>query len=171
MPDARHTMRVAAVADASGIAQIQASAWQRAYASLMPRDYLEAFTAAKRTAVWQSLLASGTTLVAVIEQRIVGFCSVGPVRDQDLDSARVGEIYALYVEPTLWRRGIGTSLCAAGLGALRETGLARVTLWVLEGNRHGRDFYTKHGFAADGHEKPYRVGEMELRELRYAIGS
>jgi ribosomal protein S18 acetylase RimI-like enzyme len=100
---------------------------------------------------------------------IVGFCSVGPVRDADLDDSQVGEIYALYVEPRFWRSGVGSALCSTGLAHLRDKNLLRVTLWVLADNSLGRRFYEKFGFTEDGHSEPYVAGDAKLTELRYTM--
>ena len=157
------------VSDAVGVAKIQVGSWHEAYKGLMPDEYLAAFTVDKRTPVWRELLVDGTTLVEHVDDDIVGFCSIGPARDDDLDNSVVGEIFALYVDPSQWRGGIGTRLCAAGLEWLAEHGYKSASLWVLERNTVGRRFYEKYGFKPDGAEEPYHAGQETLNELRFAI--
>jgi len=168
MTTPRCIIRRAEVSDADDIAGIHVRSYQHAYKSLMQSEYLESLTVEKQTAKWQKWLEGGTTLVAESEQKLLGFCSVGETRDEDLGPS-VGEVYALYIEPGLWRGGIGTNLCNAGLQTLWEAGFERVMLWVLAENVVGRGFYEKHGFSPDGHEEPFRVGDIELPELRYVI--
>jgi ribosomal protein S18 acetylase RimI-like enzyme len=162
-------IRAAAVTDARGIADIHVRAWRAAYRDLMPQEHLDSLSADAWTTIWQRRLESGTTFVAEISQDIAGFCSVGPSRDEDSDDSTTGEIYAIYVEPELWGHSIGTKLCDAALASLRDGGFDRVSLWVLADNVLGKSFYEKYGFAADGHEEPYRIGGIELAEHRYVM--
>ena len=168
--DANQIIREARPSDARDIAAVHIRAWQHAYRKLMPRDALDSLDIEKRTEQWQTWLQNGKTLVAESDDTIVGFCSVAKARDDDVDSA-TGEIYALYVDPRLWRSGIGTHLCDAGLKALWENGFTRAVLWVLRDNLVGRGFYERYGFLADGHEEMLTAGSEQLPELRYAISS
>ena len=155
--------------DADAVAEIQVRGWLAAYAGIMPGDHLATMTIKVRAPIWEKLLAEGVTFVGETRAGIVGFCSVGPARDDDLDRASVGEIHALYVEPGRWRRGIGQALCPAGLRWLKTKGFDAVSLWVLEANTIGRGFYEKLGFAPDGRTEPYQAAGTELKELRYLI--
>jgi GNAT superfamily N-acetyltransferase len=53
------------------------------------------------------------------------FVSYGPARDEDADSTRAGEIYAIYLVPAAWDAGIGRQLMAAALGHLARRGSGR----------------------------------------------
>ena len=156
-------------ADAKAIACIQVRGWHAAYKNIMPRDHLAAMTVSARESVWNQLLADGVTFISETDDGIHGFCSVGAVRDDDLQISNVGEIYALYVEPDLWRSGIGQALCNAGTTWLGKESYEAASLWVLEANAIGRAFYEKVGFAPDGRTKVYRANDRDLLELRYTM--
>ncbi|PZS37154.1 MAG: hypothetical protein DLM62_20725 [Pseudonocardiales bacterium] len=61
-----------------------------------------------------------------------GFATTGPCRDDD--AANAGELYAIYVDPPAWGRGIGRSLTAEARGRLSRQGFVEAVVWVLAGN-------------------------------------
>lgn len=77
------------------------------------------------------------TLVAVSNERILGFCTI--LRASG-DSA---EVDSLFVEPGAWRTGLGRSLLAAV--ARRASAEGVTTLSVVSG-RYARPFYEAQGF-------------------------
>jgi GNAT superfamily N-acetyltransferase len=78
-------------------------------------------------------------------------------------------VYAIYVDPDLWGRGIGSSLLARAVEDLRSRRHTSATLWVLGANEAGRRFYENRGWVAGGSTKPYDAGDAELEEVRYRI--
>ncbi|MGH3516704.1 MAG: GNAT family N-acetyltransferase [Haloechinothrix sp.] len=68
-------------------------------------------------------------MVAVDAGTVVGFASTGPCRDGNAGVGR-GELYALYLDPDHWPRGIGRSLHGHALDALREARHSAAKLWV-----------------------------------------
>jgi len=106
----------------------------------------------------------------VLEQngRIIGFVAFGASRDEDADQERVGEVYAIYLEPREWRRGHGSSLIGAAVESLQEEGYAEVTIWILHNNERGTKFYETVGFEADEAVKVVmRKDGTELHQVRY----
>lgn len=95
---------------------------------------------------------------------MVGFCAVGtPTRDADAGS-RVAEIGAIYVDPDVWRAGVGRALMDVALANLQAADWHAVTLWVLADNHQARDFYAQFGFEPDGAEKTHESsGRTEIR--------
>ncbi len=84
-----------------------------AYRGLFPDDYLDRLRAEDRMAhyTFDAARPDGpVTLVAVIDATLCGFVSTGPSLDED--AAGGGQVYALYVDPPAWGRGIGRSLIA-----------------------------------------------------------
>lgn len=80
-------------------------------------------------------IANGQVLVAELDGRIAGFAAlVG------------GELDGLFVEPELWRGGVGRALIDAATEQAREKGLA-VTVTA---NPAAREFYERCGFAVEG---------------------
>lgn len=80
-------------------------------------------------------LANGQVLVAELDGRVAGFAAVVG-----------GELDGLFVEPELWRRGVGSALADAAVHEARKRGF---TLWVIAGPS-ARDFYESCGFSVEG---------------------
>lgn len=80
-------------------------------------------------------IANGQVFVAELDGRVAGFAAVVG-----------GELDGLFVEPELWRRGIGAVLVEEAAHRARHRGLA-LTVTV---NPHAFDFYSKCGFSEEG---------------------
>lgn len=160
-------IRPAQPGDAHGIADVHVRTWRGAYGHVFPRQELDALSVDEREQRWRSWLAGdgADMLVAERDGRVIGFAGVGPSRDED----GLGELYAIYVLPEAWGTGAGPELMAAALDALRATGYAEATLWVLEDNPRGRHFYEKTGWALDGTTRRGVHLGTEVAEVRYRI--
>lgn len=162
-------IREALEQDAESIATVQVSAWKTAYRGLVPDRVLDSMKVKDRTTRWQKILQenSGTTLVAEIEDRIIGWSGFGASRDDDRNSI-AGEVYGFYVAPTLWRSGVGTQLWRASVNGLSTDGFETVDVWVLAGNQPARRFYEHVGCTLDEVVKKTFVGDgFSLPEVRY----
>jgi ribosomal protein S18 acetylase RimI-like enzyme len=172
-------IRDAVVADAGGIARVHVDAWRGAYAGIVPEGYLARLSKEEREKRWSAALEKSTesTRVAVSEcDDVLGWTDFGPSRDADGESLKtgteagsVGELYAIYLDPPHWGRGIGRDLLQDALAILRDRGFDSITLWVLEDNTRTRRFYEKAGFVFDGTSKTITVEGKELVEIRYRI--
>jgi GNAT superfamily N-acetyltransferase len=76
---------------------------------------------------------STQVFVATQGESLVGFCSIMPSRDSDA-GADVAEITAIYVDPTCWRSGFGTSLLGAAIEFAGQN-LAAMALYRRAGFR------------------------------------
>jgi len=166
-------IREATPADAGAIAGVHVRCWQAAYQGLLPGDYLASLSVAQRTARWRRLLDSGSTTWVSDRSSaagtpdaaaVVGFVSVGPARGEP---EGVGELYAIYLEPTHIGQGLGLALMAHAIEHLQASGFQQAILWVLESNTRAREFYEAAGWAADGATKQESIGGAEVLELRY----
>ncbi len=161
-------VRRAVPSDAAAIAAVHVRTWQVAYRGLMPDELLDGLSVAEREALWREVLnrrqGPGAVLVAAEDGAVLGFCAVGtPSRDDDAGE-RVAEIGAMYVDPAVWRAGVGRALMETALDALRAEGWRSVTLWVLAENTQAREFYAQLGFGPDGAEAVHeRSGQAEVR--------
>ena len=156
--------------DARGIAEVHVRSWQAAYRGQVPDSYLDGLSVAKRELHWAQVLRDRKRGVLVAEQeRIVGFASFGPFRDEEESRFLTGEIYAIYVLEDFWNCGIGRTLMENALIALKEDGFGSVKVWVLETNKRARTFYEKLGFSTDGLKKTEKRGDFELHEIRYGM--
>jgi GNAT superfamily N-acetyltransferase len=105
------------------------------------------------------------TIVAVDDGLICGFATTGPAQDGPVPSA--GLVHALYVEPTLWRRGVGRLLMAEARTRLQRHGFLEGLLWVLVGNDRAQRFYRADGWLPDGSRRDREVWGIIVDEMRY----
>jgi len=165
-------IRDAAPADVEGIARAHVVSWQGAYAGLLPQQLLAGLDWRDRVERWQDRLAeSGRVRIVVAEAggRVVGFCAVGPARDEDLVRRPETwfELYSIYLVPDRWASGLGRRLWAAARAGI-PSDVEAVSLWVLEGNQRARAFYEREGFRPEGRrELTTRLG-LDVPEIRYA---
>jgi ribosomal protein S18 acetylase RimI-like enzyme len=163
---ARVEIRRATDDDAHGIAAVHVASWRGAYRGIVPDAYLDALSVDERERMWREHLDAWPTWVAIAEGTIVGFANGGAGRDEDAPPS-TGELYAIYVEPSRFGRGIGRQLHDRVVDELRERGFTEATLWVLEGNARGRAFYERMGWAPDGETKTDERPGATLHEVRY----
>lgn len=78
-------------------------------------------------------------------------------------------LYQIHVEPALFRGGIGSRLHTAAVSAWRDLGISLARLWVWEFNERARAFYARHGWVADGHERPDRPRVGDHRMIGYTL--
>jgi GNAT superfamily N-acetyltransferase len=105
-------------------------------------------------------------LVALADERIVGFATTRPSPDEDAEPD-TAEVSGLYVEPDVWGQGVGGTLLESVLERLRLGGVKSATLWVLAANDRARRFYEKRNWTLDGAERVHP--ERRAAELRYMI--
>lgn len=89
--------------------------------------------------------ADALTLVAEVEDVIVGYASVRFVID---DRGRVARLVRVYVRPEARRIGIGDALVAAVVGYARERGCASLDTLALPGDRDTKNLYERNGITA-----------------------
>lgn len=125
------TIRPAEVLDARSIARVHVEAWRYAYQGQLPDSYLAGLSVEKREQVWRESLNDPKypfrVFVAVDGEKVVGFTSVCPCRDEDRD-ALTGELGAIYVDSEYMGKGIGSLLMRSGLDYLKEQGFTAATL-------------------------------------------
>jgi RimJ/RimL family protein N-acetyltransferase len=169
---ARTTLRIrrATVADARAVAEVHVGSWRQAYRGMLPDAYLDRLSVQDRETMWREAFAedSSGAFVAEAGDRIVGFASFGPSRDEGA-SEDTGEVPAIYVEPSATGAGVGGELLRAATDALRERGYRRATLWVLEANERARRFYEKAGWVWDGTVDRHDFDCANEPIVRYAI--
>lgn len=162
-------IRPATLDDATAIAEVHVRSWQETYVGQVPQAYLDALSVADRTASWRDQLAGAPPpdiLVAIEDDRLVGFVVVGRSRDDDADDT-TGEVLAIYTRGKVWGRGVGRALMEQGLGVLADRGFENATVWVLDTNERARRFYEKGGWALESETRISEIGGQEVTELRY----
>jgi len=82
----------------------------------------------------------GEVQVAEIDGRIAGFAVL-------LDHDGAAELDGLFVDPQLWRQGIGSALVDEAVHSARRRGLSLVTVVAAPA---AKDFYEQCGFTVEG---------------------
>lgn len=166
-------IRIATHGDIPALARIHTQGWQAAYGGLVDQAYLDSLSVEDRAEKWREWMDAGEseTLIAEEDGAPAGFVTYGRTKTAPPGSSAIrpthaAEIYAIYLLPAYWRKGIGrTLLCAAAenLKAKKQTSLC---LWVLDGNARAKAFYEKMGGQRIG-KKMIEIGPNSLKEICY----
>jgi ribosomal protein S18 acetylase RimI-like enzyme len=165
-------LRNATPSDAGAIAAVNVASWRAAYRGLMPDEVLSDLSERDRERFWSETLSAQeprtSVVVATVAHAVVGFAAAGPpLVPVDRADPTLGDLYALYLDPDSWGRGIGTQLHATVLDRLRACGFTSAGLWVLDGNQRALRFYLRHGWTDTGRTQVDRgPGGIELHERR-----
>ena len=152
-------IRSATVADADAIGEVHVRSWQAAYAGLIPAGFLARLSASSRAASWARRIGDpaipGRVLVVEDDGVIAGFAAYGP-----------GQLYALYLLPEFWGRGLGRLLHDRVVEEM--TGDSAI-LWVLSTNERAKAFYLRQGWVDDGATQTETIdeGRVTLEETRF----
>jgi RimJ/RimL family protein N-acetyltransferase len=169
MSSVEPTIRPAVAADADAIGSVQVRAWQSTYRGVMPDDYLDGLQATERADGWRRFLvavpAGEEMFVVADEGRVVGFALVGP--EHGGDTPEVGELYAINLDPDVWRRGLGRVLLRRATDRLVRFGYGEAVLWVVPDNQRARAFYESEGWTDDGVRRDDEVYGVVVPEMRY----
>ncbi len=153
-------IRAARVGDEAAVANIHVRSWQAAYRGLLAADYLDGLRPEDRASRY-TFDRTGPddvlTLLAATD-RVRGFVTLAPAG---------GELWALYVDPTAWRSGLGRALLGEAQDRLAQRH-TRATLWVLTGNTRACRFYEANGWQPDGEQRRDVVWGAAVDEVRYA---
>jgi ribosomal protein S18 acetylase RimI-like enzyme len=154
--------------DAKAIAEIHSISARAAYAGLVPDDQLDALAPTTREAKWRQAIefADPQVHVAVQGDEVVGFVGFDRSRDPKTPST-TGEIWALYVKPEHWGKGVGVALWDAAREGLEEEGCVLVTVWVPLRNDRAMRFFELAGFKREMKTaKTTSLGSVKIEEIR-----
>ncbi len=133
-------------ADAAALAGLNVASWRVAYAHMLPEAFLATLDLASREEHLRRRIADADTgqfsIVARAGRRRLGFIAGGPTRDEP--PALGGEVYAIYVDPARWNRGVGSALLNAAEARLGRAGFSCASIWVFTRNTRARRFYERH---------------------------
>lgn len=145
------TIRPAEVEDARAIADLHVRSFIKSYQHLATTRRAAEGGLEERVHLWESRLGepAKTTLVAMRNDRMVGFIHIGPSPDKDADDS-TGHIYSVHVDPSLTGGSIGSRLVARAMEVLAKEGFHTATLWAVSDNERARRFYDRLGWLPDG---------------------
>ncbi|MDH5855832.1 GNAT family N-acetyltransferase [Lampropedia aestuarii] len=161
-------VRAATLRDAKAIAQIHTSAVQAAYKGLVPDEHLKSVSVEKRVAYWREAIefCEPQVKVAIEQDKIVGFVGFDRSRDEKTRPT-TGEIWAIYIAPNHWNKGVGAALWDAAREGLHEEGCTNVTAWVPVQNERALKFHETAGFEREiSSAKTATIGGMKFEEIR-----
>ncbi|GGL61159.1 N-acetyltransferase [Streptomyces fumigatiscleroticus] len=158
-------------ADVPAVSAIRVTGWKTAYAGIVPQSYLDAMTVEadtrRRLKRFRTPRERVTDLVAAdAHGRVVGWACLGPDRDAGAPTT-TGELYTLYVLPSLIGSGIGRTLLEAAHTHAPAEGFGSMLLWVLKDNTRARRFYERAGYVADGAVRTDDYDGVPVPEVRY----
>ena len=157
-------IRPAHIVDCVNIASIQVENYQRAYAGLLPADYLRRFSVAEQTRDWKDWFKQrevrrekreGLTqdristnqgeILLVSENEATEICgyALGRLGISNFPPYQ-SELVALHVRAPCQGQGIGRGLVVEMAYRLKADGCSSMMCWVLEGNP-ARQFYERLG--------------------------
>lgn len=103
-------------------------------------------------------IEDGRVFVAEVAGSVKGFAAILPRDDGDV------ELDALFVEPEVWRQGIGRALVEY---CVQEASRTDACSLRVVGNPHAEGFYNACGFKKDGvKQMRFGVGLLMRRDLR-----
>jgi RimJ/RimL family protein N-acetyltransferase len=166
-------IRRAGVDDAENIAQVHVATWQAAYGAILPAHFLAGLRWQDRVDPWRQRLSdtvsqAATWVIVDDDERVLGFASIGPARDDDRASAGAWELYGIYLDSAVWYQGLGWALAGHVLAGV-PAHVVDVSLWVLADNAQARRFYERLGFVADGAVRTETIGGRVVDEVRYLL--
>ncbi|RZL85686.1 MAG: GNAT family N-acetyltransferase [Variovorax sp.] len=167
-----YEVRPAALGDAKAIAEVHAAAARAAYAEILPEDQLRALAPSTREAKWREAIefSEPQVHVAVRGDEVVGFVGFDRSRDAKTPST-TGEIWAIYVKPEHWGKGVGVALWDAARDGLEEEGCTLVTVWVPLRNDRAMRFHELAGFKREMKTaKTTSLGSVKIEEIRLKRG-
>jgi GNAT superfamily N-acetyltransferase len=128
--------------DIPGVSRVYVESWRTTYQDLAPPAFVDGISEASASKIFQESLGSSahSYFMNVVEQdgRIVGFADGGKERSHP--ERGIGELYAIYLLKEVQGQGIGRALFEASRASLRQAGMDRMVVWVLE-ESPARKFY------------------------------
>ena len=158
-------IRAATAEDIPSIGSIVSRSWLNTFNGLLPPEFLVSITAeGQRNRHERNFALKGLYYrVAVVSDRVVGFASWGPSRDASLSTQR--ELYAIYLEPSFERQGIGSLLFKTVISDVAKAGFQSIGLTALSVNPN-LQFYLRLG-GEEFEAKPLTLGCVRYEQIGF----
>lgn len=167
-PRVTFPVRHASLRDAKPISEAHVAAWQAAVGKSGPAEAMHAFSVERCLAYWREAinLCEPQVVVATENDKVIGFVGFDRSRDKGTPST-TGEIWALYVNPLHWSRGVGLALWDAARDGLQEEGCTKVSVWMPMRFERSMRFIELAGFTREpASARTVDVGGARLEEIR-----
>lgn len=158
--------------DAAALGALHCRVWQDTYSDLMDPAALARLDADRFARNWSRIIAEmdsdgrnhdegTTTRVAIADDELVAFVTVGPARDDDAPSP--AQLWAINIVAEHQGTGLADRMMSEVLGP------GPAYLWDANGNDRAINFYRRHGFQLDGAiSDEQHDGIREVRMVREA---
>lgn len=151
--------------DIESVVDIQIGGWRTAYKGIVDDNFLNSMDKNERIERRKNDYKENGFIVAEIDGKVVGFCRYidNNNRSPEIRNADC-ELAAIYVNPELKYKGIGTKLVNYVKEEFRKKGKTKMIIWCLKDNEPSKKFYTKMGGKIIN-EKKIEIGEKEYDEV------
>jgi len=168
-----YLVRPAEIGDAKAVAEVHAIAAKAAYAGILTEEQMAALAPTNRETKWREAIefSDPQIHVAVLEnakgkEEVVGFVGFDRSRDPKTP-ATTGEIWAIYIKPEHWGKGVGVMLWDTTREGLEEEGCTHVTVWLPLRNERALRFHELAGFKREMKTaKTSQIGAVKIEEIR-----
>ncbi|MGP8057957.1 MAG: N-acetyltransferase family protein [Nitrososphaerales archaeon] len=152
-------VRRAQLRDAAAIAHVQIDAWRSTYRCIVPDKHLDGMSYDRSQRNWEECITDPDKRNALFVAKddggtVVGFAACGAARDDARDYG--SELYTIYVNQSMQRKGLGKRLVLSVAQDLKARGFDSMMVWVLADNRYRR-FYES-------------IGGRQIRTREVAVG-
>lgn len=154
--------------DAAELGRVHQQCWVETYAHLVPAEFWEHSTEARRIGMWERMLRRSDPnrrlVLAEADGDVVGFALVGAALAREhpgAPPAEALEVRMLYLRRSWHGTGVGQQL----LDTVLLTGEA-AQVWVAERNSRAQAFYRRNGFVTDGIRDPDAHQGTDLAAIR-----
>lgn len=106
---------------------------------------------------------SAWTLLAEIEDRIVGFILTHPLINKDgtVQDSQTEHLSLIMVDPDYWGLGIAGALLKESFNHAKSNGKTKISLWTRkQDNDRARNLYERYDFLLSGVERKSEYGEQ-----------
>jgi ribosomal protein S18 acetylase RimI-like enzyme len=174
------SVRPARQTDAPVLAALQAAAWRRAYAQVLPAAVLDAW--GDQQDAFAQAWAEATVRPPTYRHRVLVACdaragaevvvagaTMGPGEDEDADPSTTAEIFTFVVAPAHRRQGHGSRLLAASVDFLRGAGFTRGSIWLDAADDAADAMFTAAGWGPDASRRQLDLdgdGAVVVQQVR-----
>jgi ribosomal protein S18 acetylase RimI-like enzyme len=159
--------------DAETIVGLTVAGWEAAYGPILGDEAVRNLP----VSAWRHEVNTGLrapeadsfTKLAELEGAIAGYCYVAAPGRGEPSGSKLAEVVALYVEPGVWRRGVGRALMTAAGDEAKERGYEVLRLECFEENAPALAFYGRIGFTRDGTRHPHQATGAPAVGLRRSL--
>lgn len=139
------------------ISKIYIDSWKITYDGFVSDSYLKSLNYHDAEKKWSDFLNDTKNFIFVAKEnnQVIGFVA-GCIDDENSE----GELYALYVNPTLKNTGIGSKLLDKFFEHMKENHITSIIVWAMSKNKKAISYYKHKGAVEYNHRMNSFDGEV-----------